>query len=384
MAYTWDSKEFVAAIKELQALTEKETDLKRKLYLQKVCDAIDKIYSETFNNTPNPRTTTKYGLTNILSSRLEFGRYYSLVSTFFNDCSKYLDLIVDISDRLDSLDENGNFDFLETGATLSDDRMLSLTQSFYESMDEEIYSAFTSVYDDRLGTLRFVDESSMKNSNSNGNTIFIDGVKKYFITIGESLPVETYACTVHEYGHAIQAVMNPEVFYSDRNDFFMEVVSMFFELVSILESDGVFSEIEKAYYLYASCTSYIEFAEFLSLHTPILNEWAENKYVMTKKFYNELEDSYGIDDDSFEKCLNTTIDNEGEYVFGLMVALELLHIYKQDKTKALELLKGFIKYPANEDILVYIMENFELGKNASNEVKTIIDDFDRKLTKRMS
>ncbi len=384
MSYTWGSKEFVKAIKELHVLIENETDLKRKLYLQKVSDSIDKIYHEAFNKISIPRATAKSGLTSISSSRLEYGRYYSLINSFLCSCSPYLELIYDISNRLDSLDENGNFDFLQTGATLSQDRILSLTGEFYKSLDDEIYESFVPVYNDRFGTLRFVDESSMKNSNSNGNTIFIDVIKKAFITIGESLPIETYACSVHEYGHAIHSAINPEVFYSDRNDFFMEVASMFFEILSVLESKDNFTDIEKSYYLYACCTSYIEFAELLSLHTPILNEWAANKYVMTKKFFSELEENYDINDEVFTNCLSTTIEDDGQYVLGIMVSLELLHIYKQDKRKALELLKGFMKYPAKEDILVYVIENFGTFENVGTEVGILIEDFDKKLTKRMS
>lgn len=382
MVYTWGYNEFVKQIKRLQELINSEKDLKRRLYLEKVADATDKIFHQSFNGFPEPNVTAKQRFSAILNSRLTYGRYYSIVGTFFRECTSHLDLTDEISSKLEKIDENGGVDFLHTGAKISQGKTLNLTQKFYSLFDADLYDSFTQVYNDKKGTLRFLPKDESYGGKVDGNTIFIDGVKKNFITIYETSPIETFGCTVHEYGHAIQNVMNPSVSYSDREDFFLEVASIFPELVAIYENVGNFSQFEQAYSLYTTFITYIDQAEFLTLHTPLVNAWASYKYVMSQRFFDEIKENYDIDDECFEKVLSTTIEDEGVYVISFIVALELFHIYKQDKKKALEIFKEFLNYPANEDILVYVMENLELNKHANEEIGIILNNFNKKLERR--
>ena len=382
MVYTWGYDEFVKQAKKLQEMIASETDLRRRLYLEKVADATDRVFHKTFNKFTEPNISAKQRIYTISNTRLAYGRYYSIVQAFFEGCVDHLELADDISTKLENLDENGNFPFLQTGAKISQSKTLNLVRQFYSSFDKELYDAFLEVYNDRDGTLRFLDKSEAKDDKTDGNTIFLDGVKKNFITVYETTPLETYSCTVHEYGHAIQNVINPEVSYSDRDDFFMEVASIFPELVALYENKGKFSQLESAYALYTTCITYMDEAEFLTLHTPLINEWAEHKYVLSKKFFDSINEAFDIDKECFEKALAITLEEEGIYVISFAVALELFHIYKQDKKRALELFKGFLKYPAKEDILVYVMENFELNKHVSEEIGIILNDFSKKLEMR--
>lgn len=383
MVYTWGYDEFVNQAKKLQELIATENDLKKRLYLEKVADVTDKLFNRLFNNSPVPNVTKKQSLANILDSRLEYGRYYSIVSGFFNECVNHLELIDKISGELEKIDENGQFYFLQTGVTINHEQTLSLVYKFYSEFDNELFDYFLSVYNDRKDTLRFLkkkDNDEIKETD--GNTCFIDGVRKNFITIYDTTPLETFACTVHEYGHAIQNLINPETSYEECNDFFLEVASIFPELVAIYENKDNFSQLEKDYALYTTCVTYINFAEFITLHTPLINEWAAHSYIMSKDFFKTIEENYNIDKECFDNTILTTIEEEGVYVISFIVALELFHIYKRDKKKALELFKGFLKYPANQDVLVYVKENFELNKHVSEEIENVLNDFGKKLERR--
>ena len=177
-------------------------------------------------------------------------------------------------------------------------------------------------------------------------------------------------------------MINPEVSYSDREDFFMEVASIFPELVAMYENKGNLDETEVAYYLYTTITENLNSAEFLTLHTPLVNAWADHKYVMSNKFFDEIDETYDIDEECFEKALATTIEEEGVYVLSFIVSLELFHIYKQDKRKALELFKKFLTFPAKEDILTFVLEHFSLNEHANEEIEIMLKDFNKKLEKR--
>lgn len=382
MKCNWDRRDFANQLKELQKLIDNETDLKRKLYLEKVLDTSNKLYYETFVDFPRPRVTAKQRLTSILDSSFCYGRYYSIVSCFFGKVSKHIDTIDSISDKLEHIDPDGNFDFLNTGAALSTGEIMQLVDKFYKNFDEDLYKYFLEVYNDRENSLRFLTLDDSKDNKTDGTTLFIDGVRKNFITVYETDTIGTFGCAVHEYGHAIANLINPEASYSDREDFFVEVAAIFPELVALYENGFGFDTIKVLYSLYTTLVTYVNNAEYLCLHTPVINAWADNKYVMGNRFFDELESAYDIDDECFDEVLSTTIEDQGIYVISYTVALELLNIYRKDKKRALELFKKFLTYPANEDILTFVMENIAVNEHTSEEAGLVLEKFQQELKKR--
>jgi hypothetical protein len=103
---------------------------------------------------------------------------------------------------------------------------------------------------------------------------------------------------------------------------------------------------------------------------------------MNRSFFESLESDYDIDEECFGEALETTIEDEGIYVISYAVSLELLNIYKRDKKEALELFKRFLKYPAKEDILTFVMENIQLNEHANIESKEVLQKFEKALKKR--
>ena len=381
MECTWGNKEFAEQLKLLQSMIDQETDTKRKLYLEKVLDESNKIYYETLSPFTRPKVTAKQRMTSIFDSNFSYGRYYSIVRSFFCSMDEHIDAIDAISTKLEDINPDGDFDFIDTGAVVSFDETINLVKEFYEGFDSELYQYFLEVYNDKEHSLRSMplpdDETK-----SDGNTLFIDGVRKNFITIYETNPLNTYICGVHEYGHAIANLINPSVPYSDREDLFAEVASIFPELVALYENGFKFDTIQVLYTMYTTLLIYINSAEYLCLHTPIINTWADNKYRMNKKFLEELKHSYNLDEEGLEEAMSTTIEDDGTYVISYMISLELLHIYKEDKKKALELFKKFLKSPSNADILTFVVENIPINQYASEEAKVVLDEFSKELKKR--
>ena len=382
MECTWDRSDFSLQLKELKELIDRENDLKRKLYLEKVLDASNKLYYETFVDFPKTKITAKQRLASILDSSFCYGRYYSIVSNFFNNISEHIDTIDSTSDKLELINPDGNFDFLNTGANISSAKIMSFVDTFYKEFDEELYEYFLQVYRDKEKSLRFLPLDESKDNKTDGNTLFIDGVRKNFITVYETTPIGTYECAVHEYGHAIANLINPQVSYTEREDFFVEVASIFPELVALYENHCNFDEIQILYSLYTTLVTYVNNAEYLCLHMPVINAWADNKYVMGRKFFDELDKNYDIDEECFEEILTTTIEDQGVYVISYIVALELFNIYKKNKKEALELFKKFLKYPANEDILTFVVENISINEHASEEAGLVLSKFNKELKKR--
>ncbi len=381
MEYNWGRKEFLHQLENLELLISREKDIRRKLYLEKVLDTSNKLYYETFVDFPKPKVTAKQRLTNILDSHFSYGRYYSIVQSFFNNISEHIDTIDEISNKLERIDPDGNFDFMNTGATITFENTLNLVKEFYKRFDSELYCYFLEVYGDREYSLRY-SKLPKEETKTDGTTLFIDGVSKNFITVYETNPLSTYICTIHEYGHAIANLINPEVSYADREDLFMEVAAIFPELIALYENNFDFETIQVLYQMYTNLVTYVNSAEYLCLHNPILNAWADNKHIMSNSFFKQLEEFYDMDEECFEEALSTTIEDEGVYVISYAVAMELLHIYRTNKKKAIELFKRFLKYPAKEDILAFIIENIPINKHIGEEANIVLNNFNRELKKR--
>jgi len=381
MESTWNRSDFAEQLKKLECLVEEEQDIKNRVYLEKVLDTTRKLYFETFKSFPRPKVTAKQRLSAILDSTFSYNRYYSLVSGFFKEVSEHIELIDDISNELEDIDPDGNFDFLDTGTTLSDGEILHMVDIFYKRFDSELYNYFLEAYRDKGNSFK-TEELKDTDNKTDGTTLFIDGVRKNFIVVYKTDNVGTYECTIHEYGHATANLINPKVSYSDRDDFFMEVASIFPELVALYENNFNFETIQVLYHLYSTLVTYVNSAEYLALHNPILNAWTDNKYVMSDKFFKEIDEYYDIDEECFEEALATTIEDQGIYVLSYTVALELLHIYKEDKKKALDLFKQFLTFPANEDILGFVIENIPINSHVGEESKIILDSFQKELKKR--
>ncbi len=381
MKCTWGKKEFAEQLSLLQSMIDQETDIKRKLYLEKVLDVSNKIYYETFVPFTRPKVTAKQRMTSIFDSIFMYGRYYSIVRSFFCSMDEHIDSIDAISTKLEDINPDGNFDFNNTGAAVSFDETINLVKEFYKRFDSELYQYFLEAYNDREHSLRSTPLPD-NDTKSDGNTLFIDGVRKNFITIYETTPLNMYVCGVHEYGHAIANLINPAVSYADREDLFTEVASIFPELVALYENGFKFDTIQVLYTMYTTLNTYVNSAEYLCLHTPIVNAWSDNKYRMNKNFFEELDYSYNLDEEGFENAMSTTIEDAGTYVISYMISLELLHIYKEDKKKALELFKNFLKCPASEDILTFVAENIPINEYASQEAKVVLDEFSKELKKR--
>lgn len=381
MKATWDSSDFLTQMSILEKMINDENDIKRKCYLRKVLDSTKKLYHEVFVSFPHPKVTAKQRLSAILDSTLNYSRYYSIVSGFFKEACNSIPLIDTISEELEQIDSDGNFDFLETGAYISEHQTLTLVDSFYSKFDEELYAYFLESYKNKEHTVRF-DDLPSSNRKNDGSTMFIDGVRTNFVTIFRTDSIGTYQCAVHEYGHVISNLINPEVSYSERDDFFSEVAAIFPELVALYENGPNAEPIQSLYYLYTTFITYINSAEYLCLHSPVLKTWADNKYKMSSAFFDSLKEDYDLDDECFEETLSTTIEDDGIYVLSFIVALELFHIYKEDKKKALKLFKEFLTYPANEDILPFIMENISINSHAGEEIESVLQSFHKELKMR--
>jgi hypothetical protein len=379
MLYDWTIEDFIKERKNLETLMNNENNLRKKLYLQKIMDATDKLFHNSFNTVVPSLPSIKHCLIGVADSRLLYGRYYDLINNFMNICEKFYEEIDSIEEKLRERTIDDELDFVKTSAFYTQSRTLSLVDRFYTKFDTELYHYFSIAYADRYKYLRFVDSNDFGTENSNGNTMFIGGVNKNFITISDINPCVNYNCLIHEYGHAIQNLINPDVSYTYREDFFAEVPAIFPELVAMYEHNNKFEPIQFLHLLFSTLVTYIGEADSLSVHTPIINTWADNSYKINESFYSALDVNLDIKKKDLKEILSVNIEDTGVYIISYIASIELLHIYKKDKQKALRIFKNFLNIPSTEDPIYFISENLDLNSSLEEETGEMLKKFKKVL-----
>ena len=114
MPYTWDREKFVEQIKILTEMVDKETDIIKKNTLQRYLDCANKVYHETFNKFPKIGYTTEQKFVSIVDSRLEYGRYYSIISRFLEDTNSLEDRVFGIATLMNEYEKNPSNPKLES------------------------------------------------------------------------------------------------------------------------------------------------------------------------------------------------------------------------------------------------------------------------------
>lgn len=383
MPYNWNRINFIEQIKILRSMVDKETDCIRKNALQRYLDCADRLYHESFNNFPKAGYSIEQKLISIIDSRLEYGRYYSIISSFLEDANSLDRKAQEIANLMDKFEEDSSNPKLESDTYISHCKAVSLVHSFYKKFDEELYMFFCKAFEDRFECLKFSDDKIKEETfDASGSTLFIGGVNKNFITLTEENDVSLYESIVHEYGHAIQNIINPEVNFTYREDFFAEVAAIFPELVAMYENEPGFCDVQNQYSRYLTFLSYWDCADDLDSHMPIANIWHDNNHNFNNEFYKKLKNELNLSKSDFKRIVDVTLELQGVYILSYITALELLHIYKQDKKKALELFKGLLKVPANVNVIEYILSKIGLNVHAKDELISLMDDMELALTKR--
>ncbi len=215
--------------------------------------------------------------------------------------------------------------------------VIELVDEFYKSTTKEIYDHY------KKFNKNFIKFDSRKDVDD-GSIYSFPILNKKYIEIGTKGDKRKMLHTLaHECGHAVGDFINPERVMND--DFFDEIESLFFELIgedffSKELNDDVFKDYQRStmYGFYRNTKDTLDFKNAVS---KVFNNMNSNNKPL------DLLDEY-LDKDNVED-----IDIEGnvKYIFSYIIALELYDVYRQDKEKAIHLLKRLIN--TNEDKTEY-------------------------------
>lgn len=385
MEYNWGIKDLKEAKEKLKIILKKEKNKNTKNYIKSLIKRLnDYIAEEELSLHPSQEKISvpeevayDQTLANIEYDLSSCHEYYSLVSFFAHTTDAMQDKIEEIESILSQrLTPDDGYSKI-TGATITNEKALSLTSQFYNGFSPELSLVFQNAFAQRNSSIRFVDNVE---EDCVANSTYIDIVKRYFISITKTDDLSKLYTFIHEYGHVISYILNPKSMYFSSEFAFDEVASLFPELVAQYENIGNYDKAQVAFESYVTFILYRNKAINLDAHRYFIKLWNDNNR-NTDDTYMEKIKELEFDEETFTDAIETVIDDEGTYIISYMVALELLHIYKQDKQRALEIFERFLKTPYTESLRTYLESEFTIGSHLQEETEYLIDNFKKELKK---
>lgn len=376
MKYNWGIKEIQQEQRKIVGLINATTDLRRKIFLKNcLADLDDAVFSMTFKK--DVKQSQEQSMIIHTSNLLTYKQEYDLAQIFYEYCALKDEKMDEIDFQLICRYEE-NLDVAKaTNSYITEDKALSIMHDFFKHLDKELYETFKEAYKDRFNYLRFRPPVE-----DEGRTLFVYGTRKNFITVQDSKEGKKLFSLIHEYAHAVHNLLMPETAYELVDCSYVEIPSIFLELVALYENPANFNPLYISYLNYINLTTYVDFSFQLSMHKPIINLWKSNNYNLNRNFYDNIERKIDINRKEFNDIMNCFITEEGVYVVSYFVALKLFSIYKRDKKVAIELYKKFLKLPTNLDTDVFVAEIMQDDLGAKKEIDGIVDGMSLALRKQ--
>ena len=334
-------------------------------------------YVEHFNDQYNRLLVLKGSAKG--GARQQIEETLEIIANFiFDDEQEKTDIFGALEEEYEMLDGIRNFIYLaspiaESGQIenhsryisiprLSDSDFLDIVHGFYKDCtDREIYKSFRANYK-RRGELLSMDR--LMEIAPSPQSIFLPYGKKTYIRMKRYGVVEDIFDLVHEYGHSIHFSTNFDMKMYENNYLFIEIVSIFFELLC-MEHLISFKEFEEATLDYRKRyfnTTVIK-GKYALIENDILYFWSELRNQNAKNIIGRLnsELSKYCEGKTIVDMLNMDISMMFIYVVGYVVALEFLDAYKKDKDKGLYLLKKLMRIDWRLPMEEYYRSILDLG-----------------------
>lgn len=250
--------------------------------------------------------------------------------TLMSDYTQYLSFIFDFYDNADPDIEQEKFE----GFLFSEDDILASVHDFYYKLDKTWFNYFINIFKDRKDNLSF-DKSRSFSHYFPKSDIWLANINRTY-SIGD------YVDGVHEYAHGIADQITGKIKVYSPNNILIEVFPIVCQLIYLYKNDlrGMQPEVSK--YInnyYATMINYAEeiktkyniAATFFHVKNP------RNLSRLIKKAWN-----LSLKKEDIVSLYATPIEENINYVFPFLVAVELLELYTLDPE--------LFKYTANKII----------------------------------
>ncbi len=387
MRYRWGKHDLAVARNRVLRLLEHEEDPEKRDLYSRTIDAINQnIFLNYYNYDYKPKPFTNK-VVDAANYQIGYSRFVNLICDIQSQPAKVYDELVEVANREKFIASFNPevYDFKR----YTHDQAVELTKEFYSGFDKEYAEKFMKIYADRYKSIAFTTEKLrgvLDTFDMSGYCIGVSGLEKNFMAVRDFKGIYKVGCTVHECGHAIKNLMVPEKSVSYGIDFTGEVESIFPEFVFYREMGKEIDPFQSAYKMFGYSMIYYETASNIIFQKLIVDKWLENGCKVDKKFYEDLKEEFSMRRPDVREAIMTDVTDDGPYVVSFAVVLELLHLYKQDRDKALYLFKKIISAPPREDSMVTLLKyEKELSgfEHLAAEYSEISQEYKKQLIRKM-
>lgn len=225
--------------------------------------------------------------------------------------------------------------------SVSTHKILTVSRSFYDS----IGGIFASKYVEMAK--RFKDTLHIRKLPqkvvTNGQTYSVYNTDITFVELGVNQTTQDYVSAIHEFGHGISCAINPMAMYDYGKYCFIELDSLFFEMVGLdflssnlsLEKDSFDIKIQVL-------KDYIYSAQLICSKLDMYDSLSPDQLYEKRNVKNYLFNEIGYNKLGANDVMNTYIRDYLHYIISYLTAIELYMIYQSDKSLALDLLHKII------------------------------------------
>lgn len=247
---------------------------------------------------------------------------------------------------------------------LSDDELYCLVHDFYRDMtDEETFKTFMYMFKRRD---KWLHTTRLMEVNPDPWSLFLPYFNEVHIRCRrDRLSLNDPVNLAHEYGHGVQFLTNfhPNIF--SGNEFYVEIVSIFFELLMFEYLSGIPEFCPAAEYGRARILhNNIKVSEEVNSYGKILELWG---FVFSLPFShgkkilnNEVRALYG-NECSIKSLVEKDLVKDIPYIVGYAFAIEILMNYKKDREWGLAILRGLLEIDLSRPCTEYYQELLKLG-----------------------
>lgn len=251
------------------------------------------------------------------------------------------------------------------------------------SVSSEFYGQFKGIFSEKFEEIK----------KSFNDTLYFKGINTNTVTVGQALPIyksdltffelgfnkttQDYVSAIHEFGHGVSRLINPEAMWDFGKYCFIEVDSLFFEILGTDFVGNYLGNEKDSYDISLQVLKdYIYSAVLL---TKKLDLYVENdRYDLNKRGFVKryLSEEFHLDKSDVNDILKMYLRENMHYIVSYLTAIELYLIYQDDPTEALDILFNIIEHEENSaaDYLEYVRElGIEPGKNFDKYVEILFN-----------
>lgn len=307
---------------------------------------------------------------------IEVSNHKSIISSDFSIisdygyCCPYVRFLSEYNDLL-KINPNVNLHIVSSDVN----RILTIGSGFYNQFKGIFSESFQGMAKDFKDTIhmRRITGSSV----TAGQTYSVYNTPITFFELGYNNTIQDYVSAIHEFGHGISCSLNPNAMWDFGKYCFIEVDSLFFELLGTDYIGEKLNRKKDAFDINMHVLKdYIYSAMLISIKLDMYSE-CDRFDLNNKRFVKQyLSKEVGLNKIGVTDVINTWIRDYMHYIVSYLTAIELYLIYQSNSDKALDLLFNIItiKKDSNKEYLDYVISlGIEPGKNFDKYVSMLFE-----------